>query len=88
MNESTPLATTGTKVWVLTSEGDELEPRIDCGCFTSKDNALRFLAKDYIGDKLASSIEWEQSPDNAEFFEGVSSVGTRYVLYTEVIDKP
>jgi hypothetical protein len=76
----------GQKVWALTSTVDEAEAYLP-GVFSSKEEALRVLAEDWIGEEEAAAIIWTQSPHNPEFFDGVEPSGKQWCLATVKIDE-
>lgn len=81
------MAPAGAKVWVLEIneskrfEGDEVHIG---GVFSSRENALLFLANEILED--SAGIEWRQSAHNEEFFEGEDTDGTEYQIYTTTVD--
>ena len=85
-------APSGSKVWVLeineSKNFGSNEVSIG-GVFSSRENAMDFLANAILGDEeeLFASLKWKQSKHNAEFFEGVDTEGIEYQIHTTTVDE-
>jgi len=76
-------------VWVLldSAPGESREAPSWALVYSSREEALRSLREDYLGEDAAAAVRWHPSPSNPDFWDGTDGDGTRLRLYRWTVDE-